>query len=635
MIKKICQGMLFFTIVNLELFAQSYGYTKYDVNIREYPSIDSHVVKEVQKDTKITVKEMISTDDSDLKNWFKVEGGYVYSELVYFKNNGVDLSQYTTPSANDVANYTKVEQVAHTPVVEVEEKGKEVKPLLENSVTKQIEIEKNENEVDIALSKLISQVIQRNATSIQTYIDTQIAEHSVDYEKNIYDPILNISLAKNKTHIPNSTADQLTRIREEYKEETKNFDLSVNQLFSSGAQLTFSTSLNSKQSSIIEDYRAYDTEYDSNIKLDLKQPLLKNFGSDATELKINLAKIEEKSKKATYEQQLMELALKTTQLYWRLYGSNEIVKSWNKSIELSTKTLEDIELLIQNGKIAKTEFHRAKSYINIRKTEQESASNSLSEVKSQIYNLLNISYIKNKHYEIKTQSLELGDELKYDLDTYVAKALEKWPKYQTLLKKLEQEKLNVDYYDNQLKPQLDLVANVTSTELTSESSKKYSDLDDDDFISWKVGLNFQTPIMGNKKDKNNYKIAKLNYNKIKVELDTLIVGLENSLGSKINAIESYKKQYYFAKNSFDLKKELLNIEYEKLKRGKSDTQKIFNIEEEYMDSQRKYLSSLINLKTSQAILDMALGDILTKNNIELESIKPTLTNHNEKLIEMF
>ena len=67
-----------------------------------------------------------------------------------------------------------------------------------------------------------------------------------------------------------------------------------------------------------------------------------------------------------------------------------------------------------------------------------------------------------------------------------------------------------------------------------------------------------------------------------------------------------------------MKAELLDIEREKMKLGKSRMRNILEYEDKLMSTERKWLSTIVNWKVSEALLLKATGDLLTHQNIELD-----------------
>lgn len=474
----------------------------------------------------------------------------------------------------------------------------------------------NNTTINLSLKDLIKKVLQRNNEVLKQYNQIQISQEQIRYESGIYDPILNANYLKTSTHIPNSTENWLVRYQEEYRDKINSFDIGVGGVIQSGANWNLKFTNNGKRSSLIElKTPTNDTEYDSSVKLQLEQPLLKGFGQNIVEAKLNLAKIEKETSQNTYEQKTMELQGLVIQLYWRWYGADKIYQSWEKSIEMAEKSLVELKSRAEFGKIAQTELLEAISSINLRKSEYENAKSKVFEVKNQILTLLNLNSSDYKNIVFKIVDNPNDDKVELlDLETYSRMALENLPEYKALKKSLEKELLQVQYAQNQKLPQLNLVSSAETHSLEEKSRVSIDESFGKDFVSWSLGLKLNIPLFNNQAD-SSLNIAKLRLKQIYNDKESMEKNIINSLSTKIDTVESSVKQYALYQEGLNLKKQLLDIEYEKLYSGKTSARVLFDKEEDYMNYQRKFLSSIINQKTSEALLLMSTGSLFTKYDI--------------------
>lgn len=494
---------------------------------------------------------------------------------------------------------------------------------------------KAEDNIYLSLNPLVKEVLSRNGESVREYFQTNITQTQISYEKGIYDPIFSASVTRQSTNIPNSAEDKLIRLDNTYQDKIDFFDTGFSGLLPIGTQWSLFFSNNKKQSSIIKKYRSYEFEYDSSVKLQIEQPLLKNAGVEMTEAKIKLSEFENEIEKSKYEQKLMELQGVTIQLYWKLYGSYEIYKSWEQSIKLAQKALAELEIRAKSGKIAETEVLEATSALNIRKSEYENAKNRFVEVQNQILTLLNISVNENEKFEfILSENPEDKISEVLSLNNYLSQAFEKWPEYLISKKNLEKEELQLKYATNQLLPKLNLVASTQRNALTADRHSSVNDAFDDEFVSWALGLKFEQPLFSDK-EKNSLKIAQLRVYQAKSDLKSLENNLKNSLMTKIENLQGSKKQYLLYKEGLKIKKDLIDIDYERLSLGKITAKELFEKEEDYMNYQRKMLSSIINWKTAEALLDISTGNLLNKYNIDIKTLNYSLDDNDVNIKELF
>lgn len=493
-----------------------------------------------------------------------------------------------------------------------------------------------EEKIYLSLNPLVKEVLNRNGESVKEYFQTNISQTQISYEKGIYDPIFSTTVSRQSTNVPNSAEDKVIRYdADTYQDKIDFLDTGFSGLLPTGTQWSLFFSNNKKQSSLIRQTENYDFEYDSSLKLQIEQPLLKNAGIEMTEAKIKLSEFEDEIEKYKYEQKLMELQGITIQLYWKLYGSYAIYKSWEQSIKLAEKAFEELEIRAKSGKIPQTEILEATSALNIRKSEYENAKNRFVELQNQILTVLNVSVNENEKFEfVLSEKPEDRISEVLSLSNYASQAFEKWPEYLISKKNLEKEELQLKYAKNQLLPKLNLVASTQRNALTSDRHDSYDGAFDDEFVSWALGLKFEKPLF-DEKEKSSVKIALLKVNQAKIDLRSLENNLKNSLMTKIENLQGSKKQYLLYKEGLKIKKDLIDIDYERLSLGKITAKELFEKEEDYMNYQRKMLSSIINWKTAEAMLDISTGNLLNRYNIDVKSLQHSFEDNDVNIKELF
>ena len=82
-----------------------------------------------------------------------------------------------------------------------------------------------EGVVHLNLQKLVQEVVKRNASAINDYLQVQIARERIKAEEGVFEPIFQSSFNKEKKHLPNTAEDYSTRWQDEYYEDVNIFDL--------------------------------------------------------------------------------------------------------------------------------------------------------------------------------------------------------------------------------------------------------------------------------------------------------------------------------------------------------------------------------------------------------------------------
>lgn len=476
--------------------------------------------------------------------------------------------------------------------------------------------------VRVRLPHLIHEAVRRNASVVGDYLQARMSRERISAEEGAFEPVFQTSLNRSSIHVPNSTEDLLTRQQAEYTEDVDMYDFGINGIVSSGATWELKFSGRQRNSSTIEKYRDYKFEYDNVLKLSIGQPLLKGCGSDIAKARINLARVQSDIDGSKYEQKMMELVAVAIQLYWKLYGVQRIEETWERSLAISEGVVKDMELRRAQGRISKTELMEAQSTIITRRAELHSARGRVVEARNQLLTLLNVAVSDFAHSHLVAVDDPFGDynEIGFS-NQHVMIALEKWPEHRIALKTVEKERLQVQYAENQLLPQLDLIGSVSLNSLDQENEIALRDVVKNKYVNWSTGLKFSVPLIDARQARSGLAVARMRAKQADVELDALRKSLANSINTKIAALNSMREQLLEYQQGFKIREQLLEIERVRLKEGYVSLKNLLDQEEEYVNFQRKALSVVVNYKLAEATFEIALGTILEKYKVNLSDIR--------------
>ena len=205
-------------------------------------------------------------------------------------------------------------------------------------------------------------------------------------------------------------------------------------------------------------------------------------------------------------------------------------------------------------------------------------------------------------------------------DEYSKMILEKSPEYQIARKNVEKEKAQVKNARNQLLPQLNLVGSLYTTSMSSYKSKMFTDVTNDNFLSWSVGLTLKVPLLTSMQGRSALAIAEMRLRQAENELNSIVRGLNNAMSTKVEELRSAQGQLIEHERGLKAREELLEVERIKFRQGRTNLKSLFNKEEEYMNYLRRVLSTVVNHKVSEASLEIATGNILTKYEIDKQTI---------------
>ena len=473
--------------------------------------------------------------------------------------------------------------------------------------------------VPIGLTELVNQVVVRNARSIYQNIEKQISLNQIQYERGIFDPSFYLNLRKERNHKPNNTQDALTRqFESEYTDQTDVYELGVRWLSRRGQQWSIDFSYDQHGSSVVDRFRGGSEEYTSGVDINLRQPLGKSKGGFATQIKINLAKIESGISIDEYRKALMELIGLTISNYWNLYGSLRLQKSWERSLDLIDSQLKDAKLRLEGGKANRSLILELEVGLSQRKIELQSVKSKIRQLHNQIFGLLSVSAAKNQNVIFETRdNPNIASLVIPDLELSYALAIRSWPELRIMKQKRDIELLKSKYAKEQLLPQFDLVGKIGSTSLDTTASRSLGQSFSGEFLSHYLGFEYKLPFY-DIAAKENFKIAELRRKQVDLQIESMKRTLYNSLVDRIETLSLSKNQLEEFDQGLKLRRDLLKLSQERLKYGKISLRNHLEEEEKLIEFERKNFNAIVEVKISEASLEKAVGLLLDVYQVDVE-----------------
>jgi len=476
--------------------------------------------------------------------------------------------------------------------------------------------------VEVSLNGLINEIVKRNYTLYSEKIKVNQSEHKISLAEGIFEPKLKVGASYRRTNVRNSAEETVSRgFQDNYKDRVKDIQTSLSGLLFTGAEWNIGFTDRKKRSNLISDTQDYDSEYSDGFNISFKQPLLRGMGKDVTYAKINMAKIGTEISTTEYKNKLMGLIATTTRLYWKLYGTEKLYENWKETLRITEEQLSTLQSMVAHGKVPETELLEVKSSIFQKRTELLSLKATIHEIKNQFLSLLNISRsgFNSTLFIAKDRPILDGASSLFDIEKSYEKAIKNLPELKLAQLKLESEKLEQKYNENQLLPDLTLNSSVSTLGLANtRDNALYCSGGCNDQISWNVGLNLEIPLYGNQQAKENLAISKLNLKNSELAINSFHTEIYNLIATKIEQLQIEQSKFNEYKEEVRIKKQLLAIERQKLNLGRSRIKDILEYESKLMLAQRKLFSSIVNWKVAEALLNKATGELLAKQNIELD-----------------
>ena len=221
---------------------------------------------------------------------------------------------------------------------------------------------------------------------------------------------------------------------------------------------------NSRLSTVASGFDNLNPSYNPAISISIAQPLMRNFKIDAPRQTILLAKRSLDLSDSLFRQQVINIISSVQRAYWDLVFArrNEVVA--RNSVELTRTQLSNNQKMVEAGTLAPIELRSTEAALEARKETVILALQSITTAENALKALL-IKETADKLWDseiVPTDEPQFGSTT-FSLEEATAIALKNRPELDQLRLQAEQNQISQRYYNNQLKPQVDLVGFFTSS----------------------------------------------------------------------------------------------------------------------------------------------------------------------------
>jgi outer membrane protein len=299
--------------------------------------------------------------------------------------------------------------------------------------------------------------------ALEKNVDIQLEQETVRFTQydliaaqGFYDPLTTSSILYNKSINPN-VARFTGAGGDTVNNDTLTYNFGASKYLTRGGGLLSANFNNSRQ---ISNQSNLSTSYAPGLQFRFTQPLFKNFEIDQARRNIKVYKKQLALNDAQFRARVIQIILSVQQAYWDLSLAikNETVR--RESVQLAETFLNNTKRQVEVGTLAPIEAVSAATQLESRRQDVFQAMNSVGIAENTLKGLVAggtddpiwSSVIEPAEpFDIKPYSIPVADAIKL--------AHENRPEIRQLGLQEEMNKIDVDFFRNQAKPQIDLVAN--------------------------------------------------------------------------------------------------------------------------------------------------------------------------------
>jgi outer membrane protein TolC len=494
-------------------------------------------------------------------------------------------------------------------------------------------------EKKMTLDDCIVGALKNNLGLAVEVFNPQLADISVTQAKEKFVPNLYFGINKQETNQPSfSWIEAGDQVQQKYRD----YYGQLTQELPSGGR--FQMTLFSYQTDTTARFQTINPRFGSQLRFDITQPLLKDFGLKTSQREIIIAKNNTVISEIQLNQTLLDIIYNVEEAYWNYVGSIEYYKVMERSLELAQDLLEKNTREVEVGMLAPIEVLSARSEVARREADILQAESMIRGSEDRLKTILNLSAKEDIDMtKIVPTDTPTFEERTVNLEEALSMGLQLRPDLQTIRTDLKNKDLDLSFAKNQLLPELNFEASLWSpglsgTQIIFEDDNpltgniigtvpgKASDALRDAFHfrykNWNLGFTFSIPITSI--------ITRAQYAQARVSLDQAQVRLQDQeqqafleIRDAVRNVQISYKQVQAYKIARELAQEKVDAEQKKLRVGLATNYEVLLHQRDLTDAQSSELRAIIDYNLALAALDRALGTTLEKKNIKTTMIWST------------
>ena len=462
----------------------------------------------------------------------------------------------------------------------------------------------------LSLKEAVKLALERNLDLKAELYNPAQAEADIRKNRSIYEPRLKLDSSYQEAYrlSINTTPER------DYDQSTFMFTPGLSQLLPTGGTLGLNYQNTRETNSTNTINNALGTFWTSSLGLTLNQPLLKNFGREATELNINVSKLSKEISIDHLKSRILAIVAQVRTEYFKLVGYREDLESKRISLELAQKVLSETDARVQAGVLPAMEILNSKFGVAAREKELIDAEKAVSDQ----VDILSQLILLEKVADIVPSDKPDRAIIAINKEDSLNKAISLRPEFDELKGQLQSSELQAAVARKQTLPSLNFISSVALTGIDNDYGRNNERLGSFDYPAWSVGLQFDYPL-GNQAAESDYVKSRLKVEQTKVQFENLKSSIENEVKIAIRAVTSSYKQLDVADRGRLFAEERVRSYMKKNEVGLATTKDVLDVENDLVAARTNQITAEALYAISLTQYWKSTGELLDREGITIDA----------------
>jgi outer membrane protein TolC len=489
--------------------------------------------------------------------------------------------------------------------------------------------------VRLSLREAIEIALANNVDLQVAVAGSEAGRYGVLQAKGIFDPFVSADASIDDSQSPAATALAGAVVT---KSRTSNGNLAVRQLIPYGG--TFTLGWNNQKQVTNSSFFFVNPQYTTNAFLRVDQPLLRNFGIDATTRLIRIARNTEGVDDETFIRDVQQTIDSVEQAYWDLVYARENLKVKEESKALAEELYRITKIKIDVGSQAPIDIVQTEAGVAQRELDIITARSAVGDAEDRLKRLLNFaSFSRWNDHVVPTDEVRV-EPVALDVADGMTKALSDRPEIRSALYNASSARISYDFARNQTRPQLNLSASYGYSGLGGDTrlpgpdgetgtsddvivpggyGDAFHQLRNGDFRQWSVGLNFGIPIF-NRQARGARAAARWTLESSLASMDQLRQNITVEVRGAARSVETARESIQAAKKARELAEQNVDAEKKKYDNGLVTSFEVLQVQNDLSAARSAELQALTQYRNATVAYHLAVGDLLSWKDVRIEGI---------------
>lgn len=467
---------------------------------------------------------------------------------------------------------------------------------------------------ELTMEQAVAKALQLNIDLSVERLNPQVMDASLAAAFGTYVPTLSATLGEqSQTTNPNNSYGGGTLVNA--KSTTYNFSAQQANRWTGG---TFTAAFNNNRNDSDSTNLLINPSYQSNLRLQFVQPLLKNRAIDSGRQSLVTAEINRRLADVSLRAATVNTVANTRNAYWDFVYTVQAVESAKMSLALAQKLVEDNKVKVEIGTLAPLDVVSAQAEAATRQqtlvTAEQNRRTAELVLKRLIVNGTDDPIWNASLNPIDRPPTDVAEKI--DLPAALKTALENRTDLVTARKNLEINDVGLKYYKDQTRAQVDLTASYTMAgtggttlanpgrnipqDIPGGYSDAMSQIVHRNLPTWNLSVGVSYPLGTSAQDAALAR-ARVQYQQSLAQLKSLELTVATDITNQAMTVQSAFQSVQAAGASRELSKKRLEAEQSKFEVGMSTNYNVVLAQRDFTDAQNSELRAILNYR--KALVD--------------------------------